>query len=516
MQHFRRLTRQIQRWFLPYLCCLCLGTFLFVACAGGNPPTVPTAITPGNTTLMSSPTPTISATPPATPNAETTREFIAMCENRARESEGARNLIDILLKEVKAPDCRTAAPLLANLESLNLDGTPLSRPDDGGVPGPMTDLRPLLVCQRIRDINFYGQDLTNTDLTPLSRLTTLAGLSFTEIDVTKLEFLKPLTQLRELGLGSGKIIRDFSALAGLTQLRSLVLEGNSTPSLIEQNLSTDLSPLANLQQLETLTINQNQVTDITPLKGMKQLQRLSLRSNKITSLQALAGLTNLTYIDISENQVNDLRPLAALSQLDLLDLISNRVKDLQPLVSLRQLRDLRLKSNQIEDITPLAQLSQLAVKTLDLSDNQIRSVKGLENFKALDVLLLENNKIKDIQPLAALTKLRGLYLSNNYVRDLRPLATLQELDRLELTSNLIHDLRPLVSLRQLTHLELAENQIKDITPLGQLSELYTLNLANNRIQDASALKQLKRLRTLNLQNNPARLNRCPLQNVSDC
>jgi internalin A len=502
MQYFRRLTRQIQRWLLPYLFCLCLGTFLVVACTGGMPDS--TSIIPGS----------------ITPNAATTREFIAMCENRAHESEGARNLINVLLKEVKASDCRTAAPLLANLEFVNLVRTSFRLPDDADRSWSITDLRPLLVCQRIQSISFLGHDLTNTDLTPLSRLTTLEWLSITNIDGTKLEFLKPLTQLRTLELESGKIIRDFSALAGLTQLRKLIVGVNSMPSQIEQHRFTDLSPLANLQQLEVLTINQNQVADITPLKGLKQLQYLSLHGNKISSLQALAGLTNLISLTVSKNKINDLRPLAALSQLESLDLSSNRVKDLQPLVSLRQLRDLSLNSNQIEDITPLAQFSQLAVKTLDLldlSDNQIRSVKGLENFKALERLFLQNNKIKDLQSLAALTMLTGLYLNNNSVSDLRPLATLQKLEQLELASNLIHDLRPLAPLRQLFYLNLTANQITDITPLGQLGKLDTLSLADNRIRDVSALQQLKQLVTLYIQNNPAsRLNRCPLQNIPVC
>lgn len=89
----------------------------------------------------------------------------------------------------------------------------------------------------------------------------------------------------------------------------------------------DISPLADLPHLETLTIEQSFVGDLTPLANLKQLRCLSLIHCQITDVSPLAELTNLKYLILAYNPVNDVKPLHGLKQLQFLFLNETNVSE---------------------------------------------------------------------------------------------------------------------------------------------------------------------------------------------
>lgn len=85
--------------------------------------------------------------------------------------------------------------------------------------------------------------------------------------------------------------------------------------------------------------DENLISDITPLASLTKLTRLDLGRNQISDITTLAGLTNLTYLDLDENLISDITPLAGLIGLVSLDLVHNRILDASPLAGLTNLTE---------------------------------------------------------------------------------------------------------------------------------------------------------------------------------
>jgi Leucine-rich repeat (LRR) protein len=142
---------------------------------------------------------------------------------------------------------------------------------------------------------------------------------------------------------------------------------------------TDISPLAELTNLQSLGLPNNHITDLTPLAGLTNLRTLYLQDNRIADLTPLAGLTNLRTLYLQNNRIiTDITPLAGLTNLRVLWLSNNQITDLTPLAGLTDLQRLYLERNQITDISPLAGLTEL--QRLDLTQNRIADISPLENF----------------------------------------------------------------------------------------------------------------------------------------
>ena len=104
-----------------------------------------------------------------------------------------------------------------------------------------------------------------TDITELSSAVTLRTLNLMQNDLTDVSALRRLSSLEELSLGLNERLADISPLAKLTALRSLSISGTAV---------TDLSPLASLTGLETLDIEGCRIESIEPLLGLKGLRTL--------------------------------------------------------------------------------------------------------------------------------------------------------------------------------------------------------------------------------------------------
>src|SRR5215469_5677201 len=143
----------------------------------------------------------------------------------------------------------------------------------------------------------------------------------------------------------------------------------------EENRLADLTPLARLSGLQTLSLSHTPVTDLAPLAHLSGLQTLSLSHTPVSDLTPLAHLSGLQTLDVSRTPVSDLTPLARLSGLQTLDLSRTEVIDLTPLVRLSGLQTLYLPSTRVSDLTPLAHLSGL--QTLDVSRTRVSDLTPL-------------------------------------------------------------------------------------------------------------------------------------------
>ena len=233
--------------------------------------------------------------------------------------------------------------------------------------------------------------------------------------------------IRELDLG-GTLVSDLTPLANLTELQSLYLRGN--------NIS-DLTPLANFTELQSLNLAGDNISDLAPFANLTELQSLYLRGNNISDLTPLANLTELQSLDLVGDNISDLAPLASLTELQSLDLAGDNISDLAPLASLTELQSLYLWGNNISDLAPLANLTEL------------------------QSLVLVGSNISDLTPLANLTKLRSLILTETKVSDLTPLVNLTALQYLDLYGTPVSDLTPLANLTKLQSLRLKGTEITE-------------------------------------------------------
>ena len=119
-------------------------------------------------------------------------------------------------------------------------------------------------------------------------------------DITGLEYA---INLKELHI-SRNPITDLWPLANLTQLQELHFWHES-----ESSRNIDLRPLANLINLEVLSLQRNGISDISPLTGLKNLRHLHIIDNDISDVSPLTGLWHLRELWITGNPILDIRPL---------------------------------------------------------------------------------------------------------------------------------------------------------------------------------------------------------------
>ena len=122
-----------------------------------------------------------------------------------------------------------------------------------------------------------------------------------------------LAMVTKLDLANKDIV-DLAALAGMTELEFLNLNGNWI---------IDLAPLAGLTKLKVLGLTDNRITDPAPLAAMTALKDLRLNGNKISDLKALAGMTEMKLLQLDGNQITDLSPLESLRQTRFIELQDN-------------------------------------------------------------------------------------------------------------------------------------------------------------------------------------------------
>ncbi len=124
---------------------------------------------------------------------------------------------------------------------------------------------------------------------------------------------------------------DLSPLAQLSNLENLTLYLGSKP--------TDLSALANLKQLKTLRIHGEGVVDLSPLATLSELRKLNLTRTSVANLTPLAGLRNLKSLNLTETKVDSVTALLDLRDLERLVLTNT------PLESALRIRDWKVMLN---------------------------------------------------------------------------------------------------------------------------------------------------------------------------
>jgi internalin A len=345
--------------------------------------------------------------------------------------------------------------------------------------------------------NLYELDFFQTHVTNVSALANLPWLFYFSHESETIADAIPygdLKQLRSLNLDGP--FSDLTSFSTLTNLQGLDL--GSRP---RTNFAAGLSSLVNLYWLSmpntdmpdlnwlnapgvgSLYLPDNLITDLSPLAGLQSLYSISLSGNPLTNLVPLTQVPNLASLSISRLGLKDISFAAGLQKLSWLSAEENLIEDISSLKNCPLLHGIYLNQNRITDLSPLAACTNLSSATFN--DNEIHTLPSLSNLSRLSWLELAQNAISDLSPLTNITALAELRLDGNLITNIDALASLPRLTSISLRTNAITDITALASLPQLTRIDLEQNGITNVSPLLNLTNLYYVSLYQNPL-DLSA------------------------------
>ena len=328
------------------------------------------------------------------------------------------------------------------------------------------------------------------------------SLVITDSNIDSLQDLVFFPNLKVLQLGndySGKIAPNITSLEGIENCKNL------TSITIIQGPHKDYSALKPLTNLEYFNKygEENYDNIIDNLKFCKNLKKVILTKLNIKDMSRIAELSNLTSLTLKNNEIEKIEGLENMTNLSTLDLSFNKISKLQGLENLNNLETLYLNGNEIIDITPLSKNQKLVI--LDLRDNT-KIDANRENYKE--------------ERLEALNKIGGILEKDGGVikLDIDKLKLFNNYKQLDLSSQRLTTLEPLEGLTQLTKLDLSYNQLtlqdeKSQNILKSMKNLIELNLAENNIANATSINSLSKLKKLHLLGKNNRINLVEIEDI---
>ncbi|KAG4185864.1 hypothetical protein ERO13_A08G006800v2 [Gossypium hirsutum] len=228
--------------------------------------------------------------------------------------------------------------------------------------------------------------------------------------------------------------------------------------------------------ITSLSLSHKALSDVSCLAEFENLERLDLAFNNLTSLQGLKSCVNLKWLSVVQNKLQTLEGIEGLTKLTVLNAGKNKLRS-------------------TEEVKPLVNL-----RALILNDNEIVSICGLDDMKDLNTLVLSRNPITEIgNSLVKLKSITKFSASNCQIQAIESsLKCCVELKELRLAHNDIKSLPSELSCnKKLQNLDLGNNLISqwsELKALDSLVHLKNLNLQGNPIAEKDKLaKKVKRL-----------------------
>ncbi len=122
---------------------------------------------------------------------------------------------------------------------------------------------------------------------------------------------------------------------------------------------TDISFLAELAELEDLSLYMIKADDLSPIGGLTKLKRLSLYAIPATDMSPVENLTELRYIWIYATKFEDYSPLTKLTKLEELHGGLSKLDTLEYVEFMPKLKIVRMLREDIIDVSPLAKCPDL-------------------------------------------------------------------------------------------------------------------------------------------------------------
>ncbi len=138
---------------------------------------------------------------------------------------------------------------------------------------------------------------------------------------------------------------------------------------IKKRFALDLSPLAKLQNLKSLTICDTSVKNINSLANLVNLQKLDLSGTNIQNIEPVKNLINIERLVLDGTAIVDLKPIKNLKKLEYLRIMRTKVNNLEPLRNLTNLQTFYAYETKISNLEPLKRLTNLRRLYISGSNN---------------------------------------------------------------------------------------------------------------------------------------------------
>ena len=284
-------------------------------------------------------------------------------------------------------------------------------------------------------------------------------------------------------------VESYEDLPLLTYLEELIIENCG---------KIDLTPLASVPRLTTLTIHKGQlsVDSLKAIGSCKNLTDLTLTNCGISSVANFEGLTKLKYLDLARNTLRNIETFRNFTELEALYMQENALMSLETLSEIKTLKVLDVSQNALESLSPIFGLTELT--TLKAPNNAITSIDGIQALINLQTLDLSQNGLKDISFLSTCKALTDLDVSNNNITDISVLASLLNVVRFDGSNNKVQSLPTFTKDHQLGALLMAYNDLENINALSVLANIYLVDIDYNaRVKTLNPLKQARHLTKVN-------------------
>ncbi len=174
-------------------------------------------------------------------------------------------------------------------------------------------------------------------------------------------------------------IKHINALAYFVNLRALDLSWNAV---------SDIGALAGLKHLETLQLNGNGgIVDFSALAGLTNMKDIMFVGCQLSNKDALAcaNMVRLESFWVESTQFDDIGIVSAFPRLNRLVLKKCRVRDISPVAKLADLSFINLEGNPVSDLTPLLRLPYLGTAQLSedmrtLAEKQLSGTRFLVEY----------------------------------------------------------------------------------------------------------------------------------------
>lgn len=372
---------------------------------------------------------------------------------------------------------------------------------------------------------FFGKDLTVQDGLPLAKVShyndTVAIVDGMKVPLADSRiyglFLK-VVDSKSVDLSGYPALTDLSPLSKLSSLVSINLSGTG---------ATDLMPLRNLNSLEELEISGTGISSLEPLKYCTHIKKVVLHKTPFTDLNSLVFFPALESLDISQTAVTSLTQLKDLSSLKIILLNGTKVSDLSPLSALTALQLLDLSATSVSDLEPLRPLKSLQKIWMD--QTPVKSLAPLNEMTLLQSVYCDNTKIgkqdaisymlahPGVVVIFATTELNAWWNAMPadwkkvfaYYTEMDPVPSKEQLHSLMTIDSIniegrsaITSLAPVIQLPRLAVLRCANSGIADLTPLKDLTLLRYLDACNTQVASLEPLRGHMKLETLLADNTP--------------
>ena len=179
------------------------------------------------------------------------------------------------------------------------------------------------------------------------------------IDIDPVKYFKNITGLRELSIYN-YVVSDLTEISKFTELTNLSvgLDQKQVPDGMDVTYIGDISPLANLTKLESLSLSGNHISDLTPIVSLDSLKDLSVTHAALGDISPVANMKNLESVNFFFNGIENVAPLTAIPTLKYIHLDYNYIQDLTPFASLdpNVVEYVSVDMNGFQDAEPLRHL----------------------------------------------------------------------------------------------------------------------------------------------------------------